>query len=450
MNEARTLVDALRDALASHPSGALCVAFSGGPDSTALLHALAQLPPARTRGLRALHVDHGLHPHSADWAAHCRRFCASLDIACEIIPVNARPQHGEGAEAAARAARYAAFTASLRHGETLLLAHHRDDQIETVLLKLLRGAGPEGLGGMRAKRPLGAGTLWRPLLQVADRATLQAYVAAHSLACIEDPSNADPRFARNRLRHDILPRLVAGWPQAQASILHSATLVQAAADTLRTQWLAAFARIHDEATRSLDADAWLALPPALRDPLLDHWLHRLGLGAPTSAQRGEIVRQCAARTGQCPCLRWHGTELHIWRRRLWARAVLPAFDPAWQRTWRGEPLDLPGSGQLTLLAPDARLDTALTVRLRRGGECIKPARDAHTRELRDLFQQAAIPPWRRRTCPLLYLDDDLVAVADLWASDCGEALFASAGSRPHWRPAGGPPPPRIDSPRLLR
>lgn len=435
MREPFPLVDVLHRALAGCPPGALCAAYSGGADSTALLHALAQLPEARARGLRALHVDHGLQSRSAAWAGHCRQFCAMLDLPCTVVRVDAQARHGEGPEAAARHARYAAFAAQLRTGETLLLAHHRDDQVETVLLKLLRGAGPEGLGGMREARPLGMGRLWRPLLRAVGREQLREYVAAHDLPCIDDPSNADPRYARNRLRHDILPRIGAHWPQAVDSILHSAALSRAAADALRTNWLAAFARIHDAATGSLDATSWLALSPALREPLLDHWLHAKNLAAPTAAQRAQIERQCGARAGQSPCIRWGRTELHVWKARLWARATPPPFDPAWQACWQGQPMTLPDGGQLALRDAGARLPAPLSVRLRRGGERIKPAGDACTRELRDLFQQAAIPPWQRLACPLIFDGDELIAVADRWLSARALEAFDAAGSRPCWKPA---------------
>ena len=428
-----TLPAHLAAALAGIPGAALCVAYSGGPDSTALLHALAQLPAAHERGLRALHVDHGLHADSAAWAEHCLHFCASLGLPCTVVRVRVETRRDAGVEAAARHARYEAFAAQLCTGENLLLAHHRDDQAETVLLKLLRGAGPEGLGGMRERRPLGAGTLWRPLLHATTRAQLHGYVALHDLPCIDDPSNADIRLARNQLRHEILPRLAAHWPQAVDSILHSATLSRAAADVLRTHWLAAFDTLHDDANGSLSAAGWLALAPALRGPLLDHWLHAQGLAAPTTAQRAQIERQCAARPGTVPCIRWRDTELHVWKERLWARRAAPPIDPAWQVRWQGEPLALPDGGQLALHDGRARLPAPLTVRLRRGGERIRPDGDAHTRELRDLFQQAALPPWQRLTCPLLYEDDMLVAVADRWISTRGRQLFAAAGSQPRWQ-----------------
>jgi tRNA(Ile)-lysidine synthase len=420
-------------ALAAAPAAALCVAYSGGPDSSALLHALAQLPEARTRGLRALHVDHGLHADSAAWAQHCESFCAALAIPCDVLRVQVDAGTGRGLEAAARDARYGALATQLREGEWLLLGHHRDDQAETVLLKLLRGAGPDGLGGMRALRPFGCGQLWRPLL-TRSRQQLRTYVDAHQLTCIDDPSNADIRLARNHLRREILPRLLRHWPQAVDSIVHSAALSRAAADALQMQWLAAFDGLHDPRSGSLDATSWLALDVALRDPLLDHWLHARGLSAPTTAQRHQIKRQCGARPGRLPCVRWAGTELHIWKGRLWALRPEPTIGADWTSSWRGEPLTLPDAGRLSLTDANARLTEPLTVRLRRGGERIKPAGDAHTRELRDLFQQALLPPWQRNACPLLYAGDELIAIADRWVSARGAEIFREAHALPTWRP----------------
>ncbi len=417
--------------LAEAPAGALCVAFSGGGDSVALLHALGGLPAARARGLRAVHVDHGLHPASVAWAEQCQRQCQAWSIPFEALRV-AVVRDGQGPEAAARQARYAALAERLGAQDILLLAQHRDDQAETVLLKLLRGAGPEGLGGMRAWRALGRARLWRPLLELP-RETLRAYRLAHGLDCIEDPSNADPALARNRLRHDILPRLLAPWPHALDAILHSARLSREAADALEAQWRAALTELCDDVDGSLHAAGWLALPSALRHPLLDHWLHRHGCSAPTARQRAQIEHQLGARSDRVPCIHWSGTELHVWKGRLWAR---PPRDPppaSWEALWHGEPLQLPDGGELRL-EPTARLAEPLRVQLRRGGERIRPAGDRHTRELRDLFQQAAWPPWQRSACPLLYRDDRLLAVADRWLSAEAQDLFERTGSRPVWQP----------------
>ncbi|HJR14734.1 MAG TPA: tRNA lysidine(34) synthetase TilS [Rhodanobacteraceae bacterium] len=418
----------------------LCVAFSGGPDSTALLHALARLPEARERGLRALHIDHALHPASGKWAERCSDFCRSIDVSLTVMRVNVDDARSEGTEAAARRARYAAFAESLGDGEWLALAHHRDDQVETVLLKLLRGAGPEGLGGMRALRPFARGFLWRPLLETS-RESLRKYLVENALPCIDDPANDDPRFARNVLRRDIMPRISKHWPRADASILHAARLCRTSADYVADAARSALVPLGRDAG-TLDASGWLALPDALRAPALDSWLHARGLSAPPDASRAELARQTTtASEDSTPMIAWPGAEVRIWDGRLHATPPLgfPAAD--WHAQWNGAPLELPqGCGGLRLEATDptstravnASLDPPLTVRFREGGERIKPAGDPHTRELRDLFQQARVPPWLRVRCPLIYDHGELVAVADLWISERGKTIFDTCGARPRW------------------
>lgn len=430
----------LRERLVAAAPPALCVAFSGGPDSTALLHALAQLPEARERGLRALHIDHGLHAESGAWAEHCARFCKALDVPLTTVRVHVDNSRGEGAEAAARRVRRTAFAEHLGKGEWLALAHHRDDQVETVLLKLLRGAGPEGLGGMRAARPFARGTLWRPLLETS-RETLRKYLKRNALACVDDPANHDRRFARNVLREEIMPRLTRHWPHAEASILHAAALCRAAADYIDDATQAALEALRREAG-TLDASGWLALPEALRAPVLDAWLHARGLPAPPDEPRRELQRQvaCAADDG-VPLIAWPGAQVRLWDGRMHAMPPLAPPPQDWQSQWNGAPLALPHdcgtlvlarTGEPPASADDARFDRPLQVRLRRGGERIRPAGDPHTRELRDLFQQARMPPWLRTRCPLVHDGDELIAVADLWISERGRRVFALHGAKPRW------------------
>jgi tRNA(Ile)-lysidine synthase len=433
-------LDGLRERLCADDPPALCVAFSGGPDSTALLHALAQLPEARERGLRALHVDHGLHADSAVWARHCVDLCKALEVPLTVVRVEVDDSRGEGIEAAARRARRAAFAEHLQDDEWLALAHHRDDQVETVLLKLLRGAGPEGLGGMRALRPLGRGFLWRPLLEIP-RESLRKYLSENELPCIDDPANGDPRFSRNVLRREILPRIAQHWPHADASILHAAQLCRATADYIDGAAQAALASLRRDAN-TLDITGWLALPGTLRAPVLDAWLHAGGFSAPPDASRAELAKQAAnASEDSTPVVAWPDTEVRIWDGRLHAMPPLASPAADWHAQWNGAPLELPQDCGELCLEPKASSPTyttnvalkpPLTVRFRRGGERIKPAGDPHTRELRDLFQQARMPPWQRMRCPLVYENDALIAVADLWTSGRGKAIFDACGAWPHW------------------
>jgi tRNA(Ile)-lysidine synthase len=419
----------------------LCVALSGGGDSTALLHALASMDAVRQAGLRAVHVDHGLHPDSDSWAQRCRQLCAALDVPVSIHPV-AVDSVGCGIEAAARQARYNALAAELAPGERLLTAHHADDQAETVLLKLMRGAGPHGLAGMRALRPLGSGVLWRPLLTLP-RTVLRDYLDAHGLAAIDDPANADPALARSYVRHTIVPALQRHWPRAGRVLAQAAALQRDTADFIDLHVAEALSRLR-AANASLDAAGWRRLHAGLRTPLLEQWLHAQHLPAPTAAQRMQLERQIVeAAPDRVPEVRWPGARVHLWRGRLHAE---PAFaDPPddWQAAWESGTLDLPpGCGRLhwqTDTAPSGQTPPeppVLQVRLGVRGVRLKPAGDRHTRELRDLFQQAAVPPWVRRRCPLLYADDGtLLAVADLWQTEAGRRLFGRTRCQPQWQRA---------------
>ncbi|SRR5579885_2101603 len=436
------LIPLLARKLAEAAPQRLCVTYSGGADSTALLHALARIPQARELGLRALHVDHGLHADSERWAEQCRHFCETLDVPIEIARVQVTHERREGLEASARRARHAAFASAIQAGEWLVLAHHRDDQIETVLLKLLRGAGPQGLGGMRELRGLGAGMLWRPLLD-CPRSALREYVAEHQLAFIDDPSNADTRLSRNYLRAEIMPRLLAHWPHATESIAHSAELCREAAAFLDVEAEFALKRLRNE-NGTLDARSWSALPDALHMPVLERWLREQDLRAPPPARCKELRRQIVeAREDREPCIAWPEGEIHLWRGALHAMPPLKEIPRDWQSEWDGTPLELPGGAGVLRLRPShssddemsSKLSSPLRVRFRRGGEKIKPAADPYTRELRDLLQGVGIPPWQRGRIPLIYDGDELVAVGNLWISAAGKELLQSIAAQLAWQNA---------------
>jgi tRNA(Ile)-lysidine synthase len=340
------------------------------------------------------------------------------------VRVAVRRTDGDGLEAAARTARLAAFRQHLPAGAILVLAHHADDQTETVLLKLLRGAGPEGLRGMRALRRLGGHLLWRPLLPLP-RAALQAYAQAQSLQWIDDPSNTDTRHARNFLRHAVLPSLRARWPRLDTAVGHSARWMDAAAEQLQRDAALTLAQIQGLDPATLAWPAWLELGDALRPLTLRLWLRGLGLSTPEHVHIDQLQQQlCDAGDDRNPCVSWPGAELRRYRGLLYAQAPQIAPDPAWEQAWDGRgTLQLPARcGSLALVAPTAQ-PLALTVRLRRGGERLRPHDQAHTRDLRDLLQQAGVPPWQRGRLPLVYAGDELLAVADLWHSATAETLF---------------------------
>jgi len=428
------LPNILDRAVATLASGPIAVAFSGGMDSSALLHALAASAQVRSRGLRAIHVDHGLHADSAQWADHCTRTCLALSVAIDIRKIEIDRARGTGIEDAARAARMAAFAQALQPGEFLALAQHRDDQAETILLKLLRGAGPQGLGGMRALRPLGGGWLWRPLLDLPRR-TLRDYAQSHDVRWIDDPSNDEMHIERNFLRREILPRMRERWAEVEKPLAHSARWLQATADFVDAEAQKALARWQGIDPSTLAWAGWLALPDALRDPVLRLWLRGIGLDEPTHLHVAELERQLRqSRADRSPCIAFATTELRRYRDLLYAKRPAPSAPSQWHVRWYGELLHLPTGGCLSL-QPARLLDTPLHVSYRRGGERIKPTGGKHTRDLRLLLQEAGVPPWRRDSIPLIHREGELLAVGDLVLSDAGRDLLDAMGSRIVWSPS---------------
>jgi tRNA(Ile)-lysidine synthase len=421
--------------------GRFCVAYSGGLDSSVLLHALVRCRDALGAPLVALHVDHGLLPEAQAWTLHCREVCAALCVPLEVIVVDARSRRAAlGTEAAAREARYAALSERLLPGDCLLTAQHRDDQAETVLLQLIRGSGPAGLAAMPALAALGRGRLARPLLGF-DRAALRAYADAHAIGHVDDPSNRDPRLARSFLRAEVIPRLRARWPGVGRTL---ARVARHAAD--------AAAIIAERAAEDLDAIAttpWRVSIAALailslprRRAVLRRWCHARGIPAPDTDRLDEVILQVeTARARQAIEVIWPGGAFRRYREDLYLLPDLPAHDAGMPLPWDGRtPLDLPaGLGTLRLVAGGSLAREVVAggveVHFRTAGLRCAPAGRRGHRDLKHLFQEAAVPPWLRDRTPLLFVDGRLVAVADLWV--CAEfAVPGAAGSRVEWQRPG--------------
>lgn len=408
------------------------IAFSGGLDSTVLLHLLAtlakieKLPP-----LSALHIHHGLQAAADAWPDHCQTVCDALGVSLRIIHVQVQP--GASLERAAREARYQAFAEATGAGEVLVTAQHRDDQAETLLFRLLRGAGVRGLAAMPAQRPMGAGFLVRPLLNVS-RADLEAYAREQQLSWIEDPSNADPRFSRNYLRHHVFAQLTERWPKAVSTMARSAEHLSEAHGLLEE-----LAQMDLLAASQASAFPWLALPSLHLEPLcalsearqrnaLRHWLapltrlpdseHWAGWQALRDAKEDAQPLWCLA-DGQL-----HRCAGHIW----WLPASWSEFSGA-PVSWPHpeNPLQLPGNGQLHFSgsAPEG----TLSIRYRQGGEIIElPGRGR--RDLKRLLNESAVPGFIRGRLPLLYQGQQLLAVANLPGLSAGR----HNGWQLHWMP----------------
>ncbi|HLW23145.1 MAG TPA: tRNA lysidine(34) synthetase TilS [Steroidobacteraceae bacterium] len=435
---------ALEEALPEEAT-ALAVALSGGPDSAALLAALRLLPIGTVRNLpvRALHVDHGLQCAAAQMRAASAALCERFEVPLAILEAEVPRTGGGSVEALARDVRYARLSAELRAHECLLTAHHQQDQAETVLLQLLRGAGPRGLAGMPMRRRLGPGWHIRPLLEVG-HAALEQFVRDQQLSPFRDPMNTDPRFERAYLRSALWPAIETRWPGAAKALARSAAHLAAAEALIETKAAAIVSRARDGEALSLQALRGLDELEQLH--ALRQWIAAAGVRLPSSARLREALRQMlAAGADQVPAVAWEEHALRRYRDRLFLTPACPprleeplawpAFEDAASlgpgsvatasgagaaRGATGAALELPhGLGRLRFeealggLDP-ARLRLPLEVRRREGNERLRIARGGRTRSARELCQAWGIVPWMRDALPFVYAHRTLIAVGDLW------------------------------------
>ena len=408
----------------------LLIGFSGGMDSTVLLHLLRQ----HARPLRALHVHHGLHAQADDWAAHCQHICDELGVPLEIVHVAVARDSGLGPEGAARAARHAAFAQALGVGEILTLAHHQDDQAETFLLRALRGAGTEGLAAMRCWRPFAGGWLWRPMLDWP-RTALHDYARRQGLRWVEDPGNTASTFDRNFLRNQVLPLLRQRWPEADVNFARSATLCAQAGDLLEVEDAQALARVQPD-PHTLEIAALQALPPARRARLLRRWIAALGL--PPLPSNGIAIIECnllPANHASNARFDWAGARVQRWRGLLHAGRILPPLPQDYTQPWDGRTaLKLPTGDMLTLEGADG-FDTPVLACARRGGERIVLPGRGHSHALKHVLQDTNTPPWLRARLPLLQaMDGTVLAAGDAIVSAHMAAWLATRGARLQWTP----------------
>lgn len=428
------------DALKIDPTATMfCVAFSGGIDSTVLLHAMARVcskTPAIS--LRAIHVNHQLHEQADQWAEHCRQVCVELHVSLEVHRITVNLNSGIGPEAAARQARYNLFRERMRPDEVIVTAHHQQDQLETFLLQLLRGAGVTGLAAMPVLTNFGSGWLLRPFLDIAS-AAISAHAGEFDLNCIDDPSNRDTGLDRNYLRHEILPRLKLRWPAAPATAARSARLCAEASSILTS-------------VASEDADAALVgnrlrllplkeLSQPRQNNLIRYTLCKLGYPYPSDRQIRTGIRELLnARGDSQPHICWGGVQVRRYRGQIYFLADQD-FENA-NGTYSWDPvteLDL-GSVRGSLKVEKSIgsglakqfLENFLTVKFRGGGERIRPAGERHSRTLKNLFREAGVLPWMRSHVPLIYAGEWLVAVGDLWVDAEATARYGEQGYQLAW------------------
>jgi len=414
------------------------IAYSGGIDSQVLLHVCTQLAEFKEK-ITAVYVHHGLQAIAESWAIHCQQEAEKLGVNFQLLRVNAQPQLGESPEAAARNARYQALQPLLDKNDVLLVAQHREDQLETVLLQLFRGAGVQGLSAMPKAIAFGAGQLLRPFLEIAKQ-TIQTYAEAQHLSWVTDPSNACDDFDRNFLRNQVIPLLKTRWTQLDKTVARSAQHCAMAQQTLADVAEQLFAEVVN-ADNSLSIARLQRLSLQKQPLLVRHWFSELGLKMPSVAFVAAIFTQViSAKPSAEPTLKKAGVVLRRYQDKLYCEKELPCFENTLQLTWQAseDKLQLPDGSllqrtpSLTGISLSTWQQARVTVRFRQGGEKIRlPHRNGqHT--LKNLLQEAQIPPWQRDKIPLLYFDEQLVAVADLWLSADFQATTETRCYQLYW------------------
>ncbi|NOQ16873.1 MAG: tRNA lysidine(34) synthetase TilS, partial [Methyloprofundus sp.] len=394
----------------------IIVGYSGGIDSHVLLHLLAQIPALHSK-MTAVYIHHGLQACADDWAVHCQQVAEALAVKFKVIKVNAVAAQGESPEEAARNARYQAFKAMLRQDDVLLFAQHRNDQLETVLLQLFRGAGLKGLAGMPAHITFGAGALCRPLLDVT-QAEIQQYAQDHGLQWVEDPSNADTHFDRNYLRNDIIPLIQQRWPSVDKTVARVAGHCAEAQALLATSAIEKMWLLFDKNKQCLAIEGLLKYDLPTQQWVLREWLQHMGARMPTQKVMAAILGGVInAQAGANPVVLHGAHEIRRYRDGLYMLHQHNKPDLQQSIAWpkAAQSLSLPNNGILVLKETEQGIAKKLwqqadvQIKYRQGGEKIALPKRVGRHSLKKLYQEAHIAPWRREQVPLVYIDGCLAA-----------------------------------------
>lgn len=379
----------------------ILLGYSGGLDSSVLLHLLAHEKVLSDKSVMAIHINHGLSEYADQWQEHCQLQCDQLGVKLIIKKVNLSRDTGESLEKLARDARYHVFQTLMQANDRLLTAHHQNDQAETLLLQLFRGAGLKGMSAMPLSKPLGKGNLFRPLLSYS-RVELETYAQLHGLNYINDDSNFDTDFDRNYIRHKILPSLQMKWPNAVKNIARSAQHhadaqylldLQASQDLVKVQLT----------TRKLSIQRLELLSISRQRNVLRYWIGHQDYPLPSEAVLQQIIDQALlAEPDAEPLITWADIEVRRFNQALYIMPALNHFDSSQVIPWKNQ-------YQLKGIAM-TELKGKLSIRYRRGGERFHPQGRDKSQTLKKLMQEWKIPTWQRDRTPLLYHDDQLIAV----------------------------------------
>lgn len=417
------------------------IAYSGGLDSHALLHFMtmlrAEYPDLQ---LRAIHVNHNLSINAKSWENHCQRICESLQIECLIKEIEIRSEHNLSLEAVARSLRYQALAESLHTDECLLTAHTKNDQAETILLQLLRGAGPKGLAAMPEKTAFANHWHLRPLLHVT-RAEIRQYAYQHNLQWIEDESNFNRNFDRNFIRYEIMPILLQRWPGAITTLSRSAKHCADASKLLTSLAEQDLLQVQGSVPNTLSIAQLLSLSTEHQRNVLREWLLRLQLPLPNEIKIHQIQYEVLlAREDANPTITWQNVEIRRYQDNLYALSPPVVYpDLNWEAVWDTKtPLSLPAN--LGLLRAERIRGEGISlkkvkqikVHFRHGGERCHPVGRIGSHPLKKLMQEWQVPTWERDAIPLLFSEDQLIAVVDHCICDGFQAQADEEGLVVRW------------------
>ena len=427
----------IKDILSEYPDAETCwIAYSGGLDSLVLLHVLATIQNEIKPKLVAVHINHGISNDADLWVRHCQDKCANYAVEMQTFSIDLSDKNDKGTEAYAREKRYEVLGNLMSSHDLLLTAHHMDDQVETVLLQLMRGSGPNGLVGMPQAREFSKGILLRPLLDYS-REDIRDYALSESLSWVEDESNKSNKYDRNFLRNRIIPELLTRWPGALKTVQRAAKH-QAEARCLINEISGNDLEVVCESGyRKLDLSMFNRLSGIRKKNVLRAWIKNNKLETPNARIIEKIIAEVIyANIDRSPCVKWKGGEIRRYREYLYIMKSLPAHDVEMTKPWKlEETLELTSgylkaiSGKGNGIKKELLSSVTVEIRYRQGGEQIKLSGRRETHDLKKLFQEQGVPPWMRNRIPLIYYENKLIAVADLWL----ESKYAASESEVAWQ-----------------
>jgi len=414
----------IKDILSEYPDAEICwIAYSGGLDSHVLLHMLASIQNEINPKVVAVHINHGISSDADSWVKHCQKVCEDHSIEFQTFSVDLSQKSDKGTEAFAREKRYEVLGGLMNSHDLLLTAHHMDDQLETILLQLMRGSGPDGLVGMPQAREFSKGILLRLLLDYS-REQIHKYALSESLSWVEDESNKSNKYDRNFLRNRIIPELLTRWPGALKTAQRAAKHQAEARSLINEVSNSDLDLICESKYTKVDLSVFDNLSSIRKKNVLRAWIKINKLDMPDAQIIEKIITEVIhANADRNPCIKWKGGEIRRYRGYLYIMNSLSVHDVEMSKTWNLEGSLKLTSGYLRAVSGKGNgikkamlSDDTVEIRYRQGGEQIKPSGRVETHDLKKLFQDQGILPWLRDRVPLIYYENELIAVADLWVA----------------------------------